>query len=157
MEMLVYVSILVLILVVIISITVSVIRSHRAVKSSKSIENTAILSLERISREIRLADNIDTLSSTLGSSPGKLVLESLDESGNPRTIEIYASSGSILIEENDVVLGTISQEDARVTNLVFRLLTNLAARGIRTEMTVESGTSTYYKTKKFYSSTSLRN
>ena len=156
LEMLIYISILVLLLGVIMSITVSVVRSQRSVKAAKSIENSAIMSMERIDREVRQTDNINGTSSILDSSPGKLVLESIDSSGNPRTIEFYLSSGTIYMKENDVVLGAISQTDAVVTSLAFHLLTNLNARGIKTEMTIESGTSTYYRSGNFYSSVTLR-
>lgn len=141
---------------VIMSITVSVVRSHRTIKASKSVENSAILSLERISREIRQTNSINSLSSIFDSSPGKLVLESVDSGGNPRTVEFYLSSNTVFMKENGVVLGAISQTDARVTSLVFRSLSNLNARGVRTEMTVESGTSTHYRSSSFYSSATLR-
>lgn len=155
-EMIVYITILVFMLGIIMSIVISFARSQRAVKASKEVENSAIISLERISREIRLADGINVSSSTFDLNPGVLVLNSTDEGGSPRTVEFSFSSGGILLRENGLNVGAVSQTDARVTNLVFHIFSNNGVTGIRTEVSIESGTSTYYRSGNFYSSTTLR-
>ena len=156
LEMIVYISILVLMLGVIMSIAVSIVRSHRAIRASRSIENSAILSLERITREIRDADNVDSASSVFGADSGRLTLDSIDSSGNPRTVEFYLNSNTVFLKENGVDLGPLSQADALVRALVFRLVSSPSALGVRVEMTVESGTSTYYRTANFYTSANIR-
>jgi len=155
-EMLVYISILVLMLGVVMGVTVSIVRSQRAVKASRDIESSVILSLERLSREIRLSDSVDINSSVFDSNPGRLVLESLDENENPRTVEFYILSGAIILRENGADVGALSQSDANVTSLIFRLFSDAEDVGIRTELEIESGTSTYYRSNNFYSSTVLR-
>ena len=95
-------------------------------------------------------------SSIFDTNPGKLVLTSTDAGGNPRTVEFYVSSSTVFLKENGVVSGAVSQSDAKVTNLVFRLFSSASAKGVRIEMTVESGTSTHYRVGNFYSSATLR-
>ncbi|MEK9171924.1 MAG: hypothetical protein AAB782_01670 [Patescibacteria group bacterium] len=156
MEMLIYISILVLLLAVIMNIVVSVVRSGRVIKSLRNIENSATVSLERLVREVRQAESVNVSLSTLGSNPGRLVLEGTDTGGSPRTVEFSLSSGTLMFSENGVELGAITQTDARVSNLVFYRFSGPNSEGIRTEITIESGTSTHYRSEKFYSSAILR-
>lgn len=155
-EMLIYLSILVLMLAVIMSTIVSIIRSDRIIKVSRSIEDSATVSIERLTRETRQAKNINVGLSILDSNPGNLVLEGTDASGNPRTVEFYLSEGRLLLKENGVDAGALTETDARISNLIFRLFTGPNAKGIKTEMTIESGTSASYRSGNFYSSALLR-
>lgn len=155
-EMLVYIAILVFVLAIIIEVVLSVARSERVISSVRSIENSAVLALERISREIRQSDSVNVSSSVLGSHPGILVLNGEDLAGNPRTVEFYLSNSRLNIRENGVDQGSLTQNDARVTDLKFFRFFATSTDGIRTEITIESGTSTHYRSEKFYSATIIR-
>ena len=156
LEMIIYIVILVFMLVIIINVMVSLTRSQRIIKTSRNIENSAVNILERFTREIRQADDIDIASSVFDSDPGKLVLSGTDINGDPRTVEFYVSSGTVFFKENDVDIGAISQSDAKVTTVVFRNFSGVEAKGIKAEITIESGTSTHYRSADFYSSATLR-
>ena len=156
LEMLFYIAILVLLLAVIMNMVVSVVRSGRIINALRNVENSAIVSLERITRELRQAESVNVSLSTLDSNPGKLVLEGIDETGSPRTVEFYLSLGRLFLKENGVDVGALSQSDAQVSSLIFRRFAGPNAEGIRIEMTLESGTSTHYRSEKFYSSAILR-
>ncbi|MDO8565087.1 MAG: prepilin-type N-terminal cleavage/methylation domain-containing protein [bacterium] len=155
-EMLVYITVLVFMLVIIIQVVVSLTKSDRIIKSLRNIENSAVLGIERISREMREAESINVGESILGTHPGKLVLQSTDQSGNPRTVEFYLSSGQLILKENAVVLGPLTGSDAEITGLIFNRFSGTNSEGVRVEMTIESGTSTAYRTKKFYSTSIIR-
>ena len=156
LEMLFYIAILVLLLAVIMNMVVSVVRSGRIINALRNVENSAIVSLERITRELRQADSVNVSLSTLDSNPGQLVLEGTDETGSPRTVEFYLSLGRLFLKENGVDVGALSQSDAQVSSLIFRRFAGPNSEGIRIEMTLESGTSTHYRSEKFYSSAILR-
>ncbi|OHA90871.1 MAG: hypothetical protein A2665_00040 [Candidatus Zambryskibacteria bacterium RIFCSPHIGHO2_01_FULL_46_30] len=156
LEMLFYIAILVLLLAVIMNMVVSVVRSGRIINALKNVENSAVVSLERITRELRQADSVNVSLSTLDSNPGQLVLEGTDETGSPRTVEFYLSLGRLFLKENGVDVGALSQSDAQVSRLIFQRFSSLNAEGIRIEITLESGTSTHYRSEKFYSSAILR-
>src|SRR3990167_8468141 len=100
LEMLIYISILVLMLAVVMNAIVAVTRSERLIKSLRQIEDSAVLAIERIGREVRGAESVNTGSSTLGAHPGRLVLEGLDDAGSPRTVEFYLSDGRLILKEN---------------------------------------------------------
>lgn len=155
-EMLIYIAILVMMLAVIMNTIVSLTGAERVIKSLRNVENSATSGMERVVREVRQAESVNTSLSILGSNPGTLVLEGTDALGNPRTVEFYLSSGKLLLKENGLDIGALTQADAQVSNLTFYLFSASDAEGIKTEMTVESGTSTYYRSERFYSSAILR-
>lgn len=155
-EMLIYIAILVLMLSVIMNVIVSTVQSGRIIKALRNVENSAIISLERLVRETRQAESVNLATSVFGSSPGRLVLEGVDAGGGPRTVEFYLSSDRLLFKENGIDLGALTQADARVSNLVFKRFTGPNSEGIRTEITIESGTSTNFRSNNFYFSTVLR-
>ena len=155
-EMVVYISILTFMLVIVLEVVFSVTRSQRVIRSVRDIENSALVSLERIERETRGAESISTASSTLGTSPGVLVLNSLDEEGGSRTVEFSLLNGQLRLKEDGVDTGALTASGTVVTNLVFRRFASSTVEGIKTELTIESGTSTHYRTESFYSSARLR-
>ena len=156
MEMLIYIAILVLIMIVVLNILFNIISSQKKFKSARSVENSAAYTLERINRELRNAQSIDTLNSTFGSNPGSLKLIGLDSNGNQRTVEFFVSSSTVHIKENGIDLGRLTQADGKVTNLVFTHITNTHSDSVRTVIRIESGTSTNYRSENFYSTTILR-
>ena len=155
-EMLIYIAILILMLAVIMNVTVSVVRSGRIIKALRNVENSALISFERITRETRQAQSINLFSSVLDANPGRLVLVGTDALGNPRTVDFYLSSGVLMLSENGVDVGALTQPDAEVSSLVFHRFFSPNSEGIRTEITIESGTSTHYRSNNFYFSAILR-
>ncbi len=156
LEMLIYIAILILMLGVIMNITISVVNSGRTIKSLRNVENSALTSFERITRETRQAQSVNLSSSVLNTNPGRLVFAGSDSLGNPRTVDFYLSSGVLMLAENGADLGAVTQPDSRVTSLVFQRFSSSNSEGIRTEITIESGTSTHYRSNKFYFSTIIR-
>lgn len=155
-EMLVYIVILAFMLVLIIEVVLSVSRSERVVQSMRSVENSAVVSLERISREVRQAESVNTSLSTLSTHPGRLVLNGYDNSNNPRTVEFYLTNGRLYVSENNTEIGALSEARANIVDLKFHYFTASSSVGVRTEIKIESGTSTHYRTETFYSTALTR-
>jgi prepilin-type N-terminal cleavage/methylation domain-containing protein len=155
LEMIIYISILSFMLAIIVEVVLSVTRSERIIKSARTVENSAVATLERIGREVRGAEGVDVAQSVFNSHPGVLVVEAEDESGTHEK-EFYLSEGKVMMMVDGVESGALTEEDSRVTELKFYRLQDGLGEAIRTELTLESGTSTYYRTVKFYSANSLR-
>ncbi len=155
-EVIVYVFLIGLILSVVVMAMFSLSRSYRIMQSSFAIDATAQVSFERMIRDIRGALSVDLVESTLESSPGKLVLNTLNSTGDPMTIEFYVDNLSLLVEENDVLLGPLSSSSARITNLVFREISTGQSSAVKIEMTVESGQGDSLREKNFYSTVVIR-
>ncbi|MBX4189127.1 hypothetical protein KW785_00860 [Candidatus Parcubacteria bacterium] len=155
-EMALYVAILSFMLMIIINILEVMNKSVRRLHAEKSVQSSGVLALERIVRESRDAQSIVVASSTLATSPGVVVLSGVDASSNPRTVIFSLQSGVLHIKENGVDQGALTQSDAKVTSLIFERLTTTHSEALRTQITIESGTSTHYRSEKFYSTTILR-
>ena len=140
-EILVYIVILVFMLAIILEVVISITRSDRVIRSARNIENSAILSMERITREVRQADSITVAelgTLTLGKEGG--------------TTEFYLSNSRIFMKENGIDIGAITSTSTRVTSLKFSRFASSTVELVRTEFALESGTSTHYRTETFYTS-----
>jgi prepilin-type N-terminal cleavage/methylation domain-containing protein len=155
-EMIVYVVILVFMLAIVMNVVVSVAKSDRLIRSARNIETSAATALERINREAKGMSSIDVAASTLGTHPGRLSLDGEDASGNPRSVEFYLSSGRVMMSENGALVGPLTSADAVVTSLIFTRFATSTVEGVRTAATIESGTTTSYRSENFYSSALLR-
>lgn len=154
-ETLIYIGLLVLIVSVTVYAIFGMVRAQRNMKSSVLIQESATAAFDRLVREIRDADGVDA-SSTLGTNPGVLKLNTTDSSGNGRTLEFSVSSGQLTLKEDSTVLGPLTVNGVTVTNLVFYHVDTSASDMIRASMTLSAGTSTSLKTETFYTSAILR-
>lgn len=155
-EMVIYIGILVSILLLIVSFIISFGKAYNVLKTTIHINNSAVVSFERMIREIRLASDVDMVASTLGTYPGHLVLITTDVSSAPITLEFYINSGVLILRQDSVDVGPLTRSDVTVTNLVFRLSDNGTSKAIKIEMTLESTIVSTTKSKNFYGSAVLR-
>ena len=145
-EMLFYIFILVLLLLVIVGILTSIVKSQRDFKASRDIENAAVVSLERITREIRNASSITS------AGANNLLL---NITGGP-AIEFFASSTVLSIKEGGVYVGPLTPLSVSLTNLMFRPLNSGNSSAVKIEMTLQSGAENFQKSASFYSTAVLR-
>lgn len=155
-EMVIYMGLLALLVVVVITMLVSIVKSQRNIKSHLAIEETVVVSLDRMIREIRNAKSVD-ISSILGTNPGHLILNTTDSGGNPKTVEFYLESGVLKMEENTVVSGPLSRSDVTISSLMFWLIDNQKADAVRITMTVNANQPDgSVHTENFYATAILR-
>ncbi len=154
-EIIIYVAILAGITVVIVSILTQISSSRSRLTAAQRVATSAGLSLDRITREIHTASGVNTGSSIFDVSPGVLVLNGV-ESSVPYTIEFSLSGGSLNITKDGVVVGPLTEAGVVVNELIFRHSASSTDQAISIEMTLESGTSTAYKSEKFYTTAILK-
>ena len=154
-EIVVYTAILFILTLVVVNVVIAMNRTYRTFTSLSTVETSAEVSLERMTREIRDATSVDTAQSTLGSSPGQLMLNTTDASGTATTIQFFTLGQTLRVKEAGVDVGPLSGA-ARVSNLVFRKLVSAQATAVKIEMTLESGSGSNYESKQFYSTVVLR-
>jgi len=155
-EMVVYIAILVFMLGIIIQVVFSLTRANRTIKAARTVELSAVTSLERIGREVRQADSVDIASSTLSSHPGVLSLDGTDSAGTAYALEFYLSGSQIRMRKDGVDAGALTQASSTVTSLLFTRFSATSTEGVRVEMSVESGTTTAYRSETFYSTFIIR-
>ena len=151
-ESLIYMAILSAMVVVVVNVLLITAKSYGNLKTSRNINNSIITSLERMTRDIKSADDIMVVDSVFDTHPGKLTLQS-----DTTTTEFYLSGGILRVKEDTVDTGPLTQQESSIDNLVFRLLDNGTSKAIIIEMTMSIVYKSVTKTKKFYTTVVLRN
>ncbi|MDP1625418.1 MAG: hypothetical protein Q8L64_06725 [bacterium] len=135
-ETLVYAGLVAFLLVVIVQATIAVARSHDRSSTYLDVNATAMTAFSRFSRDIRRATGVDFVASTIGASPGRLVLEMKRDDGTNDIVDLYLSGSKIHVENNGVLIGDLTPSNMDVSNLTFRIFTAASTTAVRIEMTV---------------------
>ncbi len=139
-ETLIYMALFAMLSGLLISSLVAMLRSYTEMRAQNDILSSARVAMERMTREIREADSVDTTSSTLGSSPGILKLNTTTSGGSAKTVQFSKNGTSGVIEILDSSDGTarsLTGTKVSVTSLIFRNITTTAGSAVRIEMTLQ--------------------
>ena len=161
-EMIIYIAFFAILSVLSINATILVMKSFYTLRINQSISQSATTALERMSREIRNAYDVDALNSTLTTSPGRLTLMTKDDLGALTTVEFYVTAGNhVNMKVGGVDQGSLMTKTVSATNLVFRSMNNGTAtstnsKAVKIEMTLTDNRSGISKTVKYYDTIVLR-
>lgn len=138
--------------VVVVNVLLITAKSYGNLKTSRNINNSIITSFERMTRDIKSAEDIIIAESVFNTHPGKLILQS-----SATTTEFYLSNGILRVKEDGVDTGPLSQQESSIDSLIFKLLDNGTSKAVRIEMIMSITYKNITKTKKFYTTAVLRN
>lgn len=155
-EMVIYIAFFAVLSTLAVEATITVMKSFYSLRLTQSVNQSATVALERMSREVRNAYDVDTSNSTFNTNPGRLTLNTKDASGTNTTIEFYVSSNQLMLKEGGVDKGSLFSKNVTVTNLVFHLITTTNSKAIKIEMTLRDERGTLQQTVKFYDTIILR-
>ena len=155
-EALVYIGVFILISSVIVSLILSVLETNQQASPMNSLSRGAVSVLEPITKEIRGARSVDFVNSSFGTSTGNLQLNTLDISGNLRTVRFYLNSKTVKIDDNGTYLGPLNSSDVSVTALIFNFATSSEQTIIKVELDLTAGSGAFQKSEKFYTAVGLR-
>jgi len=156
LEAVVYITILVLLLVFLVNILLSVTRVIAEVRISRSLGNSAVVALERMTREIRAAETIDLTESILDSHPGQLVLEAIDEDGNDIITKFYLTNGILQVETVNPPVSSLIAAELEMSNLIFRQIISPSSEAVKIEFTLRNREGKIIKSRNFYQTAVLR-
>jgi prepilin-type N-terminal cleavage/methylation domain-containing protein len=149
-EMLVYMAVFLLIasalVITFLSFDTTLIRN----KTERVLAQEARVGLEHMLLAIRHADSVDTVLSTLDTSPGELILEG-DE-----TIRFYLSGGILIMEVDGETLGPITSDAVTVEDITFNYQSSAATDVVRIELELSSVTKAASTTRTFNAGAILR-
>lgn len=138
LETLIYIALFALLSILLISSLVALLRSYTETRAQHDVLDSARISMERMTREIRGASSVDTAASTLGSSPGVLKLNTTDASGTAKTVQFSVSSNVLkLLDSVDGTTRDLTGSKVSITSLTFRNITTTAGSAVRVEMTIQ--------------------
>lgn len=147
----------ILIFVIIFSL-VSIYKFERHVRNLRNVESSALVVFERITREIKSAVAIDNTQTSYDIELGTLGLTVPNSGGGTKTLEFFVSNGEMHLEENNVDKGqlTLDSSNTDVTRFYLVPISVGGIKGVRIELTIESGTGLYAKSKNFYTTAVVR-
>lgn len=156
-ETIVYITIFAIISVLAVNSLVMVMKSFNQGRLWSRICASAETATERMTREIRLAYDIDLGLSTLNFHPGHLFLNTYDVSGAPTTIDFYLDNGILMVSEGGGAAVALTSSQVEVTNLVFRPISAPStSKAIKIELEIRGTQGNYQKTERFYNTAILR-
>ena len=130
LETLLYSALLSLLLFAIVGSTASIIRTHRRVYLNRTLESSAVFAMERMAREIRLANSVNAGLSSFGANPGILVIGG-GQDDIPYTMVFDAPLGRVRITKNGVDSGDLTSDKVAVSELTFKYLDSVNSKGVK--------------------------
>ena len=106
--------------------------------------------MERISREIRQAYGVNTISAS------DLKLNTKDENGNNKTVRFLLSGTNIEFFENDILTGNLNTPNIEVTAVSFTEITSAQSKAIKISFSVQSIKDSADRVVDFYDTIVLR-
>lgn len=155
-EMVVSVGLVSLLLLVTIEASLSVSAMHRRSRAYLDVNSSAVNAFSRFSRDIRRAESVNAVESTLGASNGRLVLNLRESNGSYSTQTFSLSSGTVESFYNNAYTGDLTPRSIEVSNLTFRRFLTGSTTAIRIEMTVAPDASSSVPALNFYGTYVLR-
>lgn len=156
-EMVLYVAFFALLSVLAIQATITVMKAFYTLRISQSLTESATTAMERMSREIRNAYDVDSANSTFATSTGRLTVRTKDDIGALSTTEFFLDGQNKLnLKLGGVDQGTLVTKTVSVSSLVFNLITNANTKAVKIEMTISDSRSLPVKSVRFYDTIMLR-
>ncbi len=155
-EIILYAAMFAALSVILIKCLLVMLRSYTETRVNDDLLEAAQVSIERVSREVRSAISVDPSSSTFGTSPGVLQINTTNTSGVAKTEKFDLSSGALRFTDNGTVSGNFTGAQVSVTSLIFRNITTPSGGAVRIEMTIQSLRKPSTKTISVYDTIVLR-
>ena len=155
-EIMVYLAIFTALSVLVINSFIVILSSFNTTNMNRKLLESGTVSMERISREIRQAKNIDIVNSILDTSPGTLQLNSTDSGGNSMIIKLINENGSLNLYKNNTLQGNLLGANLSITNLIFRRIATTQSEAVKIEMTLRYSLGHKTKSENFYDTVVLR-
>lgn len=155
-EMLVYIAIFTVLSILAIQAMFLVTRAFTDLRVSRDLNSSGSALFERMSRDIRGAYDVDEMQSTLGSSPGRLTLDTKDSLSANTTVEFYVEGGVVKIKEGGAEQGTIMTTTTSIDNFVVRKISGTNTDAVKVEATITASRGGITKTRNFYTTATLR-
>jgi len=153
-ETLVYVAIFSILSVVVVRTIVVMMRSFSETVVIRDFLKTSFI-MERVSREIRIAESTDP-TSIFDSSPGYLKINSTDDSGNPKIVEFQLIGTDLQLKENSVVIGNLNIANIKIISLIFRQISTPQGEAIKIEMSIQNIHDKSARIENFYDTVEMR-
>ncbi len=149
-EMLFYIALFAMLTIVIINSMMTMIKSFKEVSIQREITQGAEI-IERISREIKQANKINTL-----DIANDLKLDTKDSVGSNKIIEFVLLNSNIRFLENSNYTGDLNSPNIKVESLTFTEITATKGQAIRIVLNISSRHDSKNRIYSYYNTAVLR-
>jgi type II secretory pathway pseudopilin PulG len=149
LELIFYISLFAILSVVVINTMLTMSKSFKETALQAELVQSGTI-MERISREIRQAYGIATISAS------DLVLNTKDNSGANKTVEFLLSGTNLQLLENNILTGNLNTPKIVITALNFTQITTAKGKAVKIFLTVRSSNDMQNRTHDFYDTVVLR-
>lgn len=149
LELLFYIAFFAVLTLVVIDAMIVMSKSFQETKiQTELMQGGAIM--ERISREIRAAYDINTINTN------NLILNTKDDSGVDKTMEFSLSSSDLRLLENGALTGNLNTSNIDITSLVFTQITTAKGKAVRVILSIKSSNDASARIEDFNDTVVLR-
>lgn len=157
MEIVVYTAIMSVVFGLLIGSFAALMNSFAKARLLGKINSSAETAMERMTREIKSAYDIDSSLSVLNSHPGSLMLNVFDDMDNAAVTEFYLEDGKIMISKYGSIGVFLMSSDISVNTLIFRpIYASSTSKAVKIELEIQGSAGNYQRNEKFYNTVILR-
>lgn len=148
-ETMFYLAIFVILSIVVVNSLIVMTRSYRETAIFRELSAAGNI-MESISREIKQAESINTLSAT------SLKLNTLDSEGAPKTTTIDLSDSNVRFLENDTFVANLNSPTVVATALSFTEITTVEGKAVKVGLSLRTTKDDSARVYDFYNTVVLR-
>lgn len=150
-ETIFYIALFAMLSIVVINSIITMTKSFKEVSIYRENTQGGNTIIERISREIRQAYDVNTI-----DAQGDLKLYSKDDAGTEKTIEFVKTNSNIRILENDSYVGDLNSSNIEVVSLNFSQINTAKSKAVKVSLTINSNHDIQNRNYDFYDTIVLR-
>lgn len=147
-ETIVYAALFVVLMAAIVNSTILLSSSYSAIKEVKNTQNAALSVMDQMTRHIRASESIDGAGTFYNTSSGSVLLNTVDEGGQVRTVKFYLTGDRIMMDKDGAVFGPLTQNVVEVDSFVLRPIDTGNSIGVKIELQING--------ERFYNTVMLR-
>lgn len=156
METVVYVALVALLSVLVVESIIALSKTFKAVRANRDIENSALVALDRMTREIRSADALGA-GGIFGTTPSKLVLSYSGSGVTTREFSV-GGDGAVHLFENGSDSGALTGDNILVTAFNIEQATTSTKTALRITLVLKDKRETVNpRSATFYTAAAMRN
>ena len=140
LETLVYATLLSILTITTVAGLITLNNSLQGIVLGRIVDDAAQEVIEKIIREIRLADSVDVGSSILGVSPSKLVLNSTDLVGDPSSVELSIVSSTLEFSRDGSSIGPLTPNQVTIDEIIFDHIVTDRSEAVKVSLVLKANT-----------------
>ena len=155
-ELVVYVSGLTILTAVMVLIIMQFYTLYKEIIAVPRADRTGLLIVDRITKEIRSGDQLDTLNSQFNTTAGAIEFDVLEDDGTVTDKRFYVENGIVKYSEEGGDGEVISPRDLYVSNFNFTLVPTSVSQAVKFDMEFQFMTRNGTETKAYSGFSILR-